>query len=310
MSRFVAGAAPITSSLEMQPGRLFLSEIVMALYRFSLGYSPCPNDTFIFWALATERFPTDPFRFNPFLADVDMLNRKAVAGELEITKISFHALLECLEDYWVLRSGGALGRGCGPLIVARRPVSLEDLADQPIAIPGRLTTAHLLLQATGRHRGERVVMPFDRIMPAVASGDVAAGLVIHEGRFTYPSWGLHRVLDLGKWWEDETGLPLPLGCIVMRRDLGREAARAVEELIRESLLWGRREPERAWRYVTRHAQEMAPEVIRQHIDTFVNEFSMNVGREGKRAVRRLLDEELRLAGKASPTLSIFWDDEP
>jgi len=187
----------------------------------TLGYSPCPNDTFIFAAIADGRVAAGGERPAPFLADVEVLNRKARGGELDVTKISCHALLHCLDRYWMLRAGGALGRGCGPLIVAREPVSIDALSDKSIAIPGRLTTAHLLLQLLGSHHGRRPELPFEQIMPAVAAGRVAAGLVIHEGRFTYRAHGLHLVMDLGAWWEARTGLPLPLGCIVIRRELGR-----------------------------------------------------------------------------------------
>jgi len=165
-----------------------------------------------------------------------------------------------------------------------------------------------LLELTGLHRGRRVEMSFERILPAVASGAVDAGLVIHEGRFTYAGLGLHLVLDLGAWWEERTGGPLPLGCIVVRRSLGRETAAAVDRAIVKSLEWAQRRPESVWPYIRHHAQEMEPEIIRRHIETFVNDFTRDVGPEGERAVRQLLMDAARMAGVALPAAPLFWTD--
>ena len=274
----------------------------------TLGYSPCPNDTFIFAAIADGRVAAGGERPAPFLADVEVLNRKARGGELDVTKISCHALLHCLDRYWLLRAGGALGRGCGPLIVAREPVSIDALSDQSIAIPGRLTTAHLLLQLLGSHHGRRPELPFEQIMPAVAAGRVAAGLVIHEGRFTYRAHGLHLVMDLGAWWEARTGLPLPLGCIVIRRELGREVAARVEAAIRASLLAARAAPLEAWPYIRAHAQELEDTVIQRHIDTFVNDYSLDLGTDGERALRAVLATAADQERIALPDGAIFWDE--
>jgi len=254
-----------------------------------LGYSPCPNDTFIFFALAEGRIPLESCRLDVTLADVEALNHLAREKTLDVTKVSIHAILHLLDDYWLLRSGGAIGRGCGPLIVAREKLTMRDLRDRPVAIPGKMTTACLLLQMEGTHRGPRIAMPFDRIMDAVNQGEADAGVIIHEGRFTYASRGLRMVLDLGEWWEKETGLPLPLGGILMKRDLGAEKARHFENRIRESLLYARMHPLEAWPYIERHAQEMAPDVIRRHIDMFVNDFSLDVGNEGEKAVNFMLE---------------------
>jgi 1,4-dihydroxy-6-naphthoate synthase len=273
----------------------------------SLGFSPCPNDTFIFYALAEGRIDVDPYRFHVLLADVEELNRRARGFGLDITKVSTHAILHLLEDYWLLRAGGAIGRGCGPLLVAREKVSVEDLRQRPIAIPGRMTTAHLLLHLEGSHCGRRVEMPFDLIMPAVLRGDVDAGVIIHEGRFTYQNMGLQLVLDLGDWWESKTGLPLPLGGIIMKRDLGMEAARFTEEKIRESLLHSRANPEEAWPYIRNHAQEMEPDVIRRHIDMFVNDFSLDVGTEGEKAIRFILEAASEVEEIPLPRKPIFWN---
>ncbi|MEJ5349718.1 MAG: 1,4-dihydroxy-6-naphthoate synthase [Desulfosoma sp.] len=274
----------------------------------SLGYSTCPNDTFIFGGLALGAVRPQGLQFQPFLADVEVLNRKAKEAVLDVTKISLNAVIHCLKDYWILRAGGALGRGCGPIVVAKKPLSANDLLNATIAIPGRLTTANLLLELTGLHRGKRVEMSFEKVMPAVVAEKVDAGLVIHEGRFTYESLGLHLVLDLGAWWETHTGYPLPLGCIVIRRSLGRSTAEAVDRSIVASLDWAYAHSEELWLYITAHAQEMAPDVIRRHIETFVNDFTRDVGVEGEQAVRGLLQEAARLAGVSLPKVPLFWTD--
>lgn len=271
----------------------------------TLGYSPCPNDTFIFCALAEKRIEV-PFALDVRLEDVETLNRRAGMGALDISKISASVVPGILDKYWLLRSGGAMGRGCGPLVVARRPTRLKELRDAKIATPGDLTTASLLLRLEGTHRGLRVPMQFDRIMPAVVAGEVDAGVIIHEGRWTYQKYGLHEALDLGRWWEDQTGLPLPLGAIVIRRDLGGEVAGAVEGKIRESLLYAMKHPDEAWPYIRRHAQEMAPDVIRLHIDAFVNEFSIDAGPEGESALRRLLEAACAMENRPLPSRQLFW----
>lgn len=273
--------------------------------RFRLGYSPCPNDTFIFFALTEGRIPLESRRLDVTLADVEALNQLARESVLDITKVSIHAILHLLDDYWLLRSGGAIGRGCGPLIVAREKLTMRDLRDRPVAIPGAMTTAHLLLRMEGSHRGPRVVMPFDRIIDAVNRGEADAGVIIHEGRFTYASRGLQMVLDLGEWWEHETKLPLPLGGILMKRDLGAEKARFIENKIRESLLYAKMHPLEAWPYIRRHAQEMAPDVIQRHIDMFVNDFSLDVGDEGEKAVKFMLDAASKQEGCGLPAKPVF-----
>ncbi len=199
-----------------------------------------------------------------------------------------------------------MGRGCGPIVVARRATRFEELRNATIATPGNLTTASLLLRLEGTHRGRRVPMQFDRIMPAVEAGQVDAGVIIHEGRWTYQAYGLHMAFDLGRWWEGQTGLPLPLGAIAIRRDLGGEVARVAEEKIRESLLYAMKDPDKPWTYIRRHALEMAPEVIRLHIDAFVNEFTLDAGLEGERALRSLLEAACALENRPFPEQSLFW----
>jgi len=275
----------------------------------SLGYSPCPNDTFIFFALANGLLDaSSKTRFDVQLADVEELNQKARQGELDITKVSTRAVLDLLDEYWLLRAGGAIGRGCGPLVVSRREMPLEQFRGCNLAIPGRLTTAHLLLELNGEFHGKCIEMRFDRIMPAVAAGEVDAGLIIHEGRFTYPALGLKLVVDLGAWWEGKTGLPLPLGVILIKRRLGVNVASQVETQIRESLLYAHHHREQAWPYVSSLAQEMEPAVIRQHIDMFVNDYSLDIGSDGENAIRFMLAVAAEQQNRKLSERPVFWND--
>ena len=253
----------------------------------TLGYSPCPNDTFIFDAMVHERIPTGGMRFEERLEDVETLNRLAREAALDVTKISYGALPYLLRDYVLLRSGGALGRGCGPLLVARSAMEPGELAGKRIAIPGRLTTANLLLRLfapAGVVLKERI---YSDIMPAVERGEVDAGLIIHESRFTYPQHGLVKVVDLGQWWEQTTGLPIPLGGILARRALGADRLRGLEDAIRRSVEHAFAHPQDSLEYVRANAQEMDDEVTRQHIDLYVNQFSVDLGTEGKAAITEL-----------------------
>lgn len=252
-----------------------------------LGYSPCPNDTFIFYALTHGLVSLPNYTIRERLEDVETLNQLARHGTLELTKISYHAYAHLRDRYVLLRSGGALGRGCGPLVVAARPGDPAVLKDQPMAIPGPLTTANLLLQLWSGGGQPVVAMPFDRILPAIASGQVAAGVIIHESRFTYQQLGLHKIIDLGSWWEDETGCPIPLGGILARRDLGSELIGSIEQAIVASLDYAWRHPDRPRNYIRRHAQELDETVINQHIDLYVNAFSRDLGSQGIAAVTTL-----------------------
>ena len=255
----------------------------------TLGYSPCPNDTFIFDALVHGRVEVDGVRFTERLEDVETLNRLARGAELDVTKISYGAIPYLLDDYVLLRSGGALGRGCGPLVVAREPVPIGELRGKRIAIPGRFTTANLLLRLFDPALAEGVETVYSDVMPAVARGDFDAGLIIHESRFTYPGHGLVCLTDLGEWWERETGLPIPLGGILARRGLGGDTVRAVEEGIRRSVDHAFAHPDDSLPYLRAHAQEMEESVMRRHVELYVNDFSRDLGDEGERAVRALLE---------------------
>lgn len=254
-----------------------------------LGYSPCPNDTFVFYALTHGRVES-PYPLEAVLEDVETLNLWALEGRLPLTKLSYAAYGRVRDRYVALRSGGALGRGVGPLLVARRP--LKDLRGARVAIPGRHTTAFLLFSLFGEGF-EPLEMRYDRILPLVAQGEVEAGLIIHESRFTYPAYGLVKVLDLGEWWEGETGLPLPLGAILARRDLGEDRIRALDQAVRRSLEYALAHPEETLPYLKAHAQELSEEVIWAHVRTYVNAFSLDVGAEGEKAVERLFAEAER-----------------
>jgi 1,4-dihydroxy-6-naphthoate synthase len=255
---------------------------------FSLGFSPCPNDTFIFNALVHGLVECGDYRFQERLEDVESLNRLILAGALDISKISYHLLGFVREDYVLLRSGGALGRGCGPLVVARQPLPLEALRGERIAIPGRYTTACLLLRLFDPALVNLVFMPFHEIMGAVARGEVAAGVIIHESRFTFADLGLVQLLDLGEWWERDSGCPIPLGGIVMRRDLGEEAAVTVERALRASVEYAFTHPGAASDYIRAHSQELSEEVCDAHINLYVNSFSLALGAEGEGAVATLM----------------------
>lgn len=251
---------------------------------FSLGYSPCPNDTFIFYALTHNRIACD-IGFREVLKDVEYLNRIALHKRLDITKASFHGFGFLRDDYCLLHSGSALGRGCGPLIVARD--GMKDLANKKIAIPGRMTTAYLLLRLFAPEAKNIVEMPFDRIMNAVSMGTVDAGLIIHESRFTYHQYGLVRIIDLGEWWEKETGLPIPLGGILARRDLGQPVIRKIDDLIKQSIEYAFAHPGEPREYIKKNAQELEDDVIDQHIKLYVNDHTLDIG-DGLLAVEKLL----------------------
>ncbi len=255
----------------------------------SFGFSPCPNDTFAFHALV-HGLVEAPFRVRPVLLDIEELNQRATVGEFDLTKLSFGALPSVGNRYAMLRSGAALGHGCGPLVVARTAVPSDDLATLRLAIPGRGTTAFLLLRRLmpELEMGEVVELRFDRILEAVAVGDVDAGLVIHESRFTYADHGLVSVADLGELWERQTGLPVPLAAICARRDLDDETCAAAERAIRLSVEHAFAHPESSRDYVRAHAQELSEEVCRQHIELYVNEFSVDVGDDGLAAIDALV----------------------
>jgi 1,4-dihydroxy-6-naphthoate synthase len=255
----------------------------------SIAFSPCPNDTFVFHALVHGLVPDAP-AFDVTYADVDVTNTAAELGAFDIVKVSYAALPWLTTKYRLLPCGGALGRGCGPLILTRGDRA-TDLTGKTIAVPGDRTTAYVLMRlwtnAHGMAPAQVVVRPFHEIMPAVAAGIYDAGLVIHEARFTYPRFGLTALTDLGSWWEEDTGLPIPLGAILANRATtnAEDAAR----WIRSSVEFAWKDPEASQAYVLHHAQEMEPDVVRRHIDLYVNDFTADLGAEGYAAAEALLD---------------------
>lgn len=252
------------------------------------GFSPCPNDTFQFHALVHGLVDTGGIAFEPVIADVEELNRMALAGDLEMTKASYGALSALLPRYANLRAGGALGRGCGPLWVTKGEKTAGELAKLPIAHPGVHTTAHMLLKQRLGGNFQGVERVFDEVMDAVAQGRVPSGVVIHEGRFTYQLRGLGLVEDLGQWWEKTTGCPIPLGCILLRRDVEGVTPGQIDEMLRRSLRHAWAHPEASRAFVRSLAQEMDEKVIADHIALYVNDFSLDIGDEGERAITRLL----------------------
>lgn len=253
----------------------------------SLAISPCPNDTFVFHALVHGLVPGAP-RVDVTYADVDVTNAAAARGAYDLVKVSYAALPGLLDRYALLPCGGALGRGCGPLLLVRGDAPVPDLTGASVAIPGELTTAYLLfrLWAEGHGPGQVEPVPFQEIMPGVAAGRYDAGLVIHEARFTYPRYGLRALVDLGAWWEEDTGLPIPLGAILARRDTvdPEQAAGWVRASVRAA--WA--DPAASREYVLSHAQEIEPAVVDQHIRLYVNEFTADLGEAGRAAVGELL----------------------
>ncbi|TAN45045.1 MAG: 1,4-dihydroxy-6-naphthoate synthase [Nitrospirae bacterium] len=259
----------------------------------TLGFSPCPNDTFIFYAIANKKIDLSGFDFELTVEDVETLNSLALRRELDVSKVSCHAYYHLRNDYVFLKAGAALGRGCGPLIVTKKDMALADLKDSKIAVPGRYTTAALLLKLClsenfGAGAGNFIIMPFNLIMAAVSRGEVDAGLIIHEGRFTYPEYGLRQLADLGVWWEKKTGLPIPLGGIAAKKTLGSAAVAAIENLIRASVNYSFLHKEEAMPYIKQNAQELSEKVIMEHIGLYVNPYTITIAHEGEAALEMLL----------------------
>ena len=254
----------------------------------TLGFSPCPNDTFMFYPLVHGLVDTGGISFNERLEDVETLNKLAVKGVLDVTKVSYAALGHFREQYALLRAGSALGRGCGPLLVAKESLDPAALRGKTIAIPGRYTTAHLLMRLYNPALENFLEMPFHEIMDAVTTGRVDAGVIIHESRFTYQGFGLQQLVDLGQWWENATGLPIPLGGIVAKRSLGANTIRTIEQALAAGVEYARSNPAAATQYIREHAQEMNEQVCAAHIGLYVNDFSQQLGAEGEQAITELL----------------------
>ena len=275
--------------------------------KLSLGFSPCPNDCFMFDAIVNQRIDTEGLEFVVHLADVEQLNDAALAGQAQITKLSYHAYAHCVDRYVLLDAGSALGRNCGPLLISARRLSMDDVAGGGlrIAIPGQYTTANFLLGLACPGALDKTAMLFSEIESAILSGDFDAGLIIHENRFTYEAKGLKKIVDLGQFWESETGTPIPLGGIVISRALPDDVKSRVNRVVRKSVEYAFAHREASLPFVRRHAQEMSEEVMYKHIDLYVNDYSIDLGAEGRRAVE-VLFAKARAAGIiAQPANGLF-----
>jgi 1,4-dihydroxy-6-naphthoate synthase len=265
--------------------------------KLSLGFSPCPNDCFMFDAIVNKRIDLEGLELSEHLADVEALNKSAFAGEADVTKLSYHAYAYCTDSYVLLDAGSALGRNCGPLLISRRPISKEEVATGhlEIAIPGTYTTANFLLGLAFPAAAKKTELVFSAIEAALLNDEYDAGLIIHENRFTYEAKGLKKIIDLGEFWEGATGAPIPLGGIVINRSLPDEVQHSVNRVLRRSIEYAFANRAASLPYVRAHAQEMSEEVMYRHIDLYVNEFSVDLGKEGRRAVQ-LLFERARATG--------------
>ncbi len=262
--------------------------------KLTLGFSPCPNDTFIFDALVNGRLDTTGFEFEPVLEDVQTLNEWAAEGKLDISKISYGAYARWSPHYHLLRSGGAMGYGVGPLLISAEPmapgISLEALVENSlVAIPGKDTTAHFLLKSAFPNILHKKFIPFDEVEDFVLERK-GPGVIIHENRFTYQQKGLHKLADLGAIWEEKTGNPIPLGGIIIRKDIDRNIAHVVNRLIHESLQYSRKLYPQLSDYIKRHSQEMSENVMRNHIELYVNDFSLDMGEKGKAAIQFMIGQ--------------------
>lgn len=254
--------------------------------KLRIGFSPCPNDTFIFYALIHGLIKTD-FEIEPYIADVEELNQLAFSGELEVTKLSYHALGHVLNHYALLDAGSALGNNCGPILISKRPLAKSEVGTGVIAIPGKLTTANFLLGLAFPSAKNKKEMLFSNIEEAVLHEKVDAGLIIHENRFTYEQKGLRKIIDLGEYWEGTTGLPIPLGGIAIKRNLPTVLQNEFNRVLRESVRYARSNPNATTHYIKQYAQEMDEKVMHNHINLYVNDFTVSLGETGRQAVKRL-----------------------
>jgi 1,4-dihydroxy-6-naphthoate synthase len=261
--------------------------------KLTLGFSPCPNDTFIFDAMVHGRIDTEGLEFDYFLTDVEELNRKALASEVDITKISYHAYAYVAQNYLILDAGSALGPRNGPLLISKRLISTSDLANARIAIPGKYTTANLLFSIAWPDVVNKTEYLFSKIEDALLKDEIDAGLIIHETRFTYYRRGLHKLADMGEFWENLTGLPIPLGAIVISRTIPDDIAQKVNRIVRRSLEYAYKDSFASYDFVSGNAKEMESTVMNNHIKLFVNEYTLNLGNKGREAIIELF----RVAGE-------------
>lgn len=273
--------------------------------KLTLGFSPCPNDTFIFDALVNKKIDTEGLDFDVVLEDVQTLNNWAAEGKLDITKLSFPALFTQVNQYAILHAGAALGKGVGPLLIAKRMVDLPDIEHCKIAIPGENTTANFLLNYVFPMAKNKISLLFSSIEDAVLNGEVDMGVIIHENRFTYQQKGLHKICDLGEIWEQREGLPIPLGCVAIKRNLPTDIQQEVDSLIKRSVQYAfERYPELS-SYIIEHAQAMEEDVMRKHIELYVNDYSANLGKGGKEAIEKLFEVYQKQNHLAGGTTELF-----
>ncbi len=261
--------------------------------RLTLGFSPCPNDTFIFDAMVHGRIDTEGLEFDYFLADVEELNRKALNSDVDITKVSYHAYAYIAQEYLILDAGSALGHRNGPLLISKRRISVDELPSMRIAIPGKYTTANLLFSIAWPDIVDKTEYLFSNIEDALLNNEVDAGLIIHETRFTYYRKGLHKLADMGEYWENLTGLPIPLGAIVINRKISDDIALKVNRIVRRSLEYAYKDSFASYDFVSGNAREMESTAMNNHIKLFVNEFTLNLGKKGREAIIELF----RIAGE-------------
>jgi len=259
--------------------------------KFTIGFSPCPNDTFIFDALVNKKIDTEGFDFEVLMEDVQTLNKWAINKKLDISKISYGVLPLVLNDYLVLSSGGALGKGVGPLLISKNDNGeiFSSIEKKIVAIPGENTTAHMLFSSAFPAARNKLFLVFDEIEEAVLTGKADAGVIIHENRFTYQDKGLIKLMDLGEFWEKKTKAPIPLGGIIVRKDFDTKLQQKLETLIRKSLQYSLDNYPAISSFVSKHSQEMSEDVMRKHINLYVNDFSINLGEKGKAAIDKLLE---------------------
>jgi 1,4-dihydroxy-6-naphthoate synthase len=261
--------------------------------KLSLGFSPCPNDTFIFDALIHHKIDTEGLEFDVFFYDVETLNKKALQGKLDITKLSFHAFAHVSDKYVLLDAGSALGFGVGPLLISKTAYTPEEVKSQPslsVGIPGNYTTANFLLGIAFPELQHKKELVFSAIEESLLKQELDLGVIIHENRFTYAQKGLHKIMDLGDYWEQQTDMPIPLGGIMMKRNIDVETQRTVNRLIRKSVEFAFENPEASSDFVRQHAQELDESVRKQHIDLYVNKYSVDLGDLGKKAIRVLFEK--------------------
>lgn len=257
--------------------------------KLKLGFSTCPNDTYIFDAMVHQKIDTEGLEFDVVMADVEELNREAYKHEIDITKVSYHAFARITNNYQLLDHGSALGHKNGPLLVSKSRVYLDEVDDLRIAIPGRSTTANLLLSIAYPKATKKIEFLFSDIEDAVESREVDAGLIIHENRFTYEDKDLRKIVDLGEYWEAKTGLPIPLGGIIVNRALPEDVKQKVNRIMKRSIDFAFENPESSLSFIQKHAQDMDEEIVQKHIQLYVNEFTRELGDKGREAIRKLYE---------------------